>query len=364
MNKLGMVPFFLWLVVSTALAGPDSGVTIVEWGTLKNGESVKLITLQDGAVRAKIATYGAQLISLEVPQNVVLGHETLEDAEGGAVYGSVIGRYANRISGGGFTIDGTRYDLESVNPKTGIQIHGGKTGFQRQNWEIEPDPGKAGFPEFPVSITLKLRSPHGHEGFPGNISVWVQYRLKLTGSENSVVSSYLEIEYRAETDRATHANLTNHAYFNLGAGSVAGHQMQLHCREILEFDERKIPTGRILEVAGTPFDYRKPGPIGQDDVEFEGLDHCFVVPADGNVGTYTNPETGLSMEIATDQPGVQIYASNHFKNNPYPKFGAICFETQHYPDTPNQPDFPSTLLRPGEPLKTVTRFSFKGVSRE
>jgi aldose 1-epimerase len=301
--------------------------------------------------------------------NVVLGHSNLEAALTRGTLGSVIGRYANRISNGGFEIDGTRYDLESVNKKTGIQIHGGRTGFHKQNWQIEEDPESVGFKKHDSpSITLRLTSPDGHEGFPGKLTVWVQYRLKdtdpgvITGVWLSLPTGDLEMEFRAKTEKSTHVNLTNHAYFNLrGNGSILEHGLRLSCTEFLEFDDKKIPTGKILPVKGTRFDFLKEKTIsrGVADLNYEGLDHCFVVPKNGVVGTLHDKELGIYMNISTTQPGVQLYTANHFKGNPFPRHGAICFETQHYPDSPNRKEFPSTLLRPGEWLNETTKFSFR-----
>ncbi|MDF1813966.1 MAG: galactose mutarotase [Verrucomicrobiales bacterium] len=358
--------FILWLGIAVTSAQED--VKITDWGTLKNGESVKFITLRRGAASLKIATLGAQITELNVPlengkhRNVVLGHPDLTSAETQGTLGAAIGRYANRISQSGFTIDGTRYDLESVNPKTGIQIHGGRTGFQRQNWEIETAPESAGFKPTQVAITLKHFSPSGHEGFPGNVTVWVQYRLANSAGESSEKNKsllVLEMEFRAKTDAPTHINLTNHAYFNLaGEGTIENQAMTLHCPEYLEFDDRNIPTGKVLPVENTRFDFRKQKLFTTLD-ESTRLDHCFVVPPDGEIGHLTLPgKNDLTMSIFTNQPGVQIYTANHFKGNPFPKYGAICFETQHYPDTPNRPEFPSTLLRPGEWLTETTRYFF------
>lgn len=368
---------FLYVILGWQLlvAKPPQPVAITEWGKLKNGDKVKLISLNAGGIRAQVATYGAQIVSLELPgdnnewDNVVLGHPNLEAAEKGGVLGSVIGRYANRIAGGGFTIDQKRFDLESVNKRTKIQIHGGKTGFQRQNWEIEKDPVSVGFPDHPISVTLKYVSQDGHEGFPGNLTVWVQYRLKdtrigpITGIHLTIPSGDLEMEFRAKTDQPTHVNLTNHAYFNLlGSGSsVLGHNLTLGCKSMLEFDQQKIPTGKLLSVEGTRFDFTSRDKISRGVVAdlYQGLDHCFVVPEKGYVGTLYEETSGRSMIITTTQPGVQLYTANHFKDNPFAKFGAICFETQHYPDSPNQASFPSTLLRPGEWLVETTTFSFR-----
>lgn len=340
-----------------------AGVTVTGWGALETGETVQLIQIERPGIRASIATYGAQLVTLEVPDrdgefgNVILAHKSLEEAEKGGVLGSVIGRFANRIADGGFTIDGRRFDLESVNGKTGVQIHGGKTGFQRRNWEIEPDPVAAGFAPADESITLKYLSADGEEGFPGNLTAWVQYRLE----ENSLV-----LQYRARTDRPTHVNLTNHAYFNLaGNGDILGHELLLRSDQYLDADERKVPTGKILGVNRTRFDFRYRRNVSRDlpPEKYPGLDHCFVVPDNGRVGELLDLKSGRRMRIETTQPGVQVYTANHFRGNPFPRFGAICFETQRYPNSPNITSFPSSLLRPGETYDETTRFTFDVVER-
>ena len=345
-----------------------SPVEVESWGSIPGGGEVQLITLHNGNLTAEIATYGAQVVRLLVPdrsgkrENVVLGHPNLETALGKEPFAAVIGRYANRIDRGGFTIDGKRFDLESVNRRTNIQIHGGKTGFHRQNWTIEENPEKAGFAWRPASITLRHESEDGHEGFPGNLTVWVQYRLESI-SKDPASAGDLVMEFRAKTDRPTHVNLSNHAYFNLrGVGtSILDHLLKLDCGEYLEFDDRKIPTGKILSVENTRFDYRKRQRTdrGAFSDEFPGLDHCFVVPESGKVGVLSDPVSGRTMEVITTQPGVQIYSANHFKGKPFPKHGAICFETQHYPDTPNRETFPTTLLRPEDAYFESTRFSFR-----
>ncbi|MEO0417188.1 MAG: aldose epimerase family protein, partial [Verrucomicrobiota bacterium] len=275
------------------------------------------------------------------------------------------GRYANRISGGGFSIDGQRYNLESVNKKTGIQIHGGKTGFQKQNWKIETDPTVAGLKHHPASITLRLQSLDGHEGFPGNVTVWVQYRVEafrgpiINMMALSPPQGKLIMEFRAKTDAPTHINLTNHAYFNLsGEGDLTDHYLSIPTK-VLEFDDRKIPTGKILTLAEAGFEQEfKLHPSKQT---FIPLDHCFVCPPAGSetrTAALENHKTGIGMSVETTQPGIQIYTANHFKGDLFPKYGAICFETQHFPDSPNRPEFPSTLLRPNQWFGETTAFHF------
>ncbi len=344
------------LLIATTLAGPARGaVSESVWGTLPDGREVKTFTLTNASrTRVVLAEYGALLVSVETVDqqgrvgHVTLSYRSLDEALAGGVFGSVIGRFANRISGSGFSIEGRRYELESVN-RDGIHIHGGATGFQRQLWN-----GKA---TGDSAVSFTLSSPDGHEGYPGNVAVSVTYTL----TEDNV----LRLEYRGTSDAPTPLNLTNHVYFNLaGGGDVREHQLSLTSREILEVDEKKIPTGRLLPTAGGAFDFSTPKAIGQDldSIAGGGYDHCFVVPGGRGtlkpVGRLVDPASGRSLEIATTAPGVQMFTANSFKDNPHPRWGGICFETQFYPDSPNQPEFPSCILRPGAIYEQRTEFRF------
>jgi len=314
--------------------------------------------------------YGALLNRLELPdpddpdeglRNVILSHPDLDAAVAGGLFGSIVGRFANRIDGGGFEIDGVRYDLESVNERTGVHIHGGRSGFHRRVWQGVPAPeGDA--------VTLRYVSADGEEGYPGRVEVEVTYQLRA--------DDVLRIDYRGTTDAPTHLNLTNHAYFNLaGGGDVQEHRLELEAPEVLELDERKIPTGRRLATAGTLFDYSGPARLGDrlGETPGGGLDHCFVLPeAPGGEDDAGAPPlrraaslvlagAPWSLEVATSKPGVQIYTANHFSGDGesgHPQWAGIAFETQHFPDAPNQPDFPSSLLRPGEIYEHATEFRF------
>ncbi|MCB1079196.1 MAG: galactose mutarotase, partial [Verrucomicrobiae bacterium] len=274
---------------------------------------------------------------------------------GHPLFGSVVGRYANRISGGGFSIDGVRHDLKTVNPKTGVHIHGGKEGLASQLWEVKAYRLK------PTAVAEFTHvSPAGHEGFPGRVEFKVIYRW--------TAGRILEIEYRATADQPTHVNLTNHAYFNLGgmaSGDIRNHVLTLQSDRILEFDDRKIPTGGFLDVTGTPFDFRRPRTIGSRlaQVAGGGYDHCYVLTQPGQVADPTlfarleDPKSGRVMEVLTTQPGVQLYTANYLKP-PFLPHQGVCLETQHFPDSPNRPEFPSTLIRPGEEYREVTVFRF------
>jgi len=328
------------------------------WGRMPDGREVTIWTLTNPqGTRVKVAAYGALLVSIETADqegdldNITLSYQSLDEALAGGVFGSVIGRFANRISDGGFTLDGQRHDLLSFNEKTRIHIHGGTRGFHRQLWS-----GTAGTDDSGAFVTLTLISPDGDEGYPGRVEVAVTYRL---GDDN-----VLRLDYRGTTDKPTHLNLTNHAYFNLaGSGDILSHRLTMKSSEVLEVDENKVPTGKILSVEGGPYDFRAGKAIGADidAVPDGGYDHCFVLAGKSELtafATLNDPASGRTMEVATTKPGVQIFTANHFKDNPHPRHGGICFETQFYPDTPNRPGFPSSVLRPGEEYRHTTQFRF------
>ncbi len=333
------------------------------WGRLPDGREVGLFVLTNArGTRVTVAEYGALLVSVETADragrlgSVTLSYGSFGEALAGGVFGSVVGRFANRIGGGGFEIDGRRFNLHTVN-RDGVHIHGGTTGFHRQRWK-----GAASSEGGAARVVLSLTSPDGHEGYPGRVEASVTYTLDD--------SDVLALDYAGRSDAPTHLNLTNHAYFNLaGGGDVRDHLLRLDSDYILATDRRKVPTGERLPVAGTPFDFREPKPIGRDigGIEGGGYDHCFIIACDdsGDGGTspvpfarLSDPSSGRVLEIATTKPGVQIFTANSFSDNPFPRWGGICFETQHFPDAPNQPGFPSSLLRPGEEYRHRTEFRF------
>ncbi|MEM7602606.1 MAG: aldose epimerase family protein, partial [Verrucomicrobiota bacterium] len=328
------------------------------WGTIPDLNTVQLFTLTNaqGTV-VRLAEYGALLVSIDTLDRngesgrITLSYESLEDALRGGVFGSVIGRFANRIDGGRFSIEGRQHELDSVNPKTNVHIHGGKTGFARQLWDGQIISDSRG-----QSVKFSLSSPDGHEGYPGNLTASVIYCL--------TPGNTLLIDYEAETDQPTHVNLTNHAYFNLaGVGSIEDHRLTLMAESRLELDERNIPTGTILRVRGTPFDFNSEARLGDrlPDFELGGLDHCFIIGKPGTsqmAAVLAHPASGRRMSVTTTKPGVQIFTANHFKGEPFPKWSGICFETQFYPNAPNEPSFPSSLLNPGEVYRHSTHFHF------
>ncbi len=326
-------------------------------------------------VRAGITDYGATLVSLQVPDrqgrfaDVVLGFDAASNyATHPSYFGSVIGRFANRIASGRFTLEGRTYELATNNSPGALpcHLHGGLRGFDKRIWQAEPLATADG-----PALRLSLRSPDGDEGYPGNLDVTVTYTLR---EDNA-----LRLDYAAVTDRPTPLNLTNHSYFNLAghdAGDVLGHILTLNASRYTPVNRGLIPTGAIAPVAGTPLDFRTPHPIGERiDLPDEqlrvagGYDHNFVLDSTGDslfaAATVLEPHSGRVLELATTEPGAQFYSGNFLagafsgKNGcAYPRRGGFCLETQHFPDSPNQPGFPSTILRPGQQFRSSTVFRF------
>ncbi|TDD87508.1 galactose mutarotase [Actinomadura darangshiensis] len=310
------------------------------FGVTPDGEKVERHVLDNGRMRAAVLTYGAVLQRLQVADgtDVVLGLDTLDDYLCRSRYfGAVVGRYGNRIARGRFTLDGREHRLAANND--GHSLHGGVRGFDKRVWRAE----SAG----PAEVTLSLVSPDGEEGYPGELHARVRYVLD---------GDALRLEYRATTDAPTVVNLTNHSYFNLaGSGDVRGHVVAMDADRYLPVDEGKIPTGELAPVAGTPFDFTAPARV---DARRGGrYDHCYVLR--GRV-TVTDPAGGRSMEVTTTEPGVQFYTGHMLDGvaTPYGPFAGLCLETQRFPDAPNQPGFPSAVLRPGEEHASVTTYRF------
>jgi aldose 1-epimerase len=345
------------------------------FGVTSGGSEVDRWTLDSGTgVRADVLTYGAILHSLTVPAPVgddacvVLNLPTVRDYERHSpFFGAVIGRYANRIAHGAFTLGGHAYRIP-VNDR-GHALHGGPDGFDRRVWRAEPADAGDGA----VALRLTLHSPDGDMGFPGGFDVSATYTLDGHGT--------LRLDYAARTDRTTVVNLTHHAYLNLagaGSGDVLPHVLALDAASYLPVDADGIPLGDPVPTAGTAFDFAEPHPIGErvgdDDPQVRavgGYDHCWVLgtgPQDGplrRAARLTDPVTGRRLEVWTTEPGVQVYTGNSLDGSlagadgkPYERHGAVCLETQHFPDSPNRPGFPSTVLRPGEEFRSVTEFRF------
>lgn len=340
------------------------------FGATKSGTPADLYTLtNDNGVQVKITNYGGIITSILAPDRdgnlgeVTLGLDTLDDYLGRhPFFGALVGRYANRIGGGKFTLDGVEYQLATQDGKN--HLHGGMEGFDKKVWEA-----KSTSVENEVSLTLTYVSASGEENYPGTLTTTVTYTLN---NENE-----LAIDYQATTDKATILNLTNHTYFNLAQSeTILDHVMMINSDAFTAVDEEVIPTGEIRSVEGTPLDFRTPTRIGDridaDDEQLKfagGYDHNWIVKGEPGemrlAAKVTEPTTGRILEVSTTQPAVQFYAGNMMpKEMPgrggatYKWRGALCLETQHYPDSPNHPEFPSTVLRPGEKYHEVTVFKF------
>lgn len=292
---------------------------------------------------------------------MVLGSDQFEQYQRGfPASGATIGRFANRIDGARFTLDGREIKV-TANSGTN-HIHGGRRGFASVVWRHE----QSGIGRDGPGLTLSYLSREGEEGYPGNLKVTVTFTL--------TEDNELRLDYEATTDAATVVNLTNHAYFNLaGGGDVLGHVLWIAARRYTPADTRLIPTGEIAPVAGTPLDFTQPTAIGarieQLKPRVNGYDHNFVLDSAGDSrapeARLIEPQSGRVMEVRTTEPGMQIYTGNHLNGKVagtggvvYPRHGGVCFETQHYPDSPNKPQFPSTVLRPGETFRSTTVFAF------
>lgn len=324
------------------------------FGVLPDGTAVDRITLSDpGALEVKVLTYGCIIASLGVPDahgrtaNVVLGFERLEPYITDSPYfGAVVGRYANRIANARFTIDGRAHDVSPNEPPN--HLHGGFQGFDKRVWEAEASRnGRA--------VVLRRRSQDGEEGYPGALDVQVTY---------SIANHELRIEYDALTDAPTHVNLTHHSYFNLrGSGDVLEHCLAVNASTYLPVDERLIPTGEFAPVANTPFDFQEPVAMGsrlhalhEQLKRGGGYDHNFNLNRADTTLTLAarviEPSSGRTLELRTSEPGLQFYSGQVVN------YRGFCLEPQHYPDSPNRPEFPATLLRPGESYHSETVYVF------
>jgi aldose 1-epimerase len=345
-------------------------ITSKHFGTTPKGEFITEFTLTNAKGNfVKIIDFGGIVTEVQVPDrngernNVVLGFDTLEPYLKKSPYiGALIGRYGNRIANGRFSLEGVNYELATNNPPN--NLHGGWEGFDKKVWQAEPFENTLG-----PGLHLCLLSEDGDQGFPGNLNVKVTYQWT---HDNQLV-----VDYFATTDKTTLVNLTQHTYFNLaGKGSVLNHQLQLFADHFTAVSESLIPIGELTPVANTPFDFRLPHAIGERiDADHEqilrgfGYDHNFVInqpyyKALTLAARVYEPISGRTLEVITQEPGVQFYSANFLdgsligKSGPCEKRHAFCLEPQHYPDSPNQPQFPSTVLRPSEQYKTKTIFMF------
>ena len=364
---------FLELIipVSAQLGAADGPhiptVAKTSYGRLPDGTKIDLVTLTNAhGLEVKIMTYGATLISVKTPDregrlsNITLYLDTFDDyLRGHPLFGSVVGRYANRIAGAKFAIDGVAYPLT---PNAGkVHIHGGGNGFQKKVWQAALLPQADA-----AAVEFTLTSPDGDEGYPGTLHVKLVYSLN---NDNE-----LKLEYTATTDKATVVNLTNHAYWNLagaGSGDILGHILTLHADAYLPADEQKVPTGEIRSVKGTVMDFTEPHLIGAriKDVEGENYDHCYAVNQRPGAALLpaahvVDPTSGRVLDVWTTKPGVQFFTARFLTNKwkgggrPYGPYHGFCLETQHFPDSPNRSNFPSPIIRPNETYHHVTVYKF------
>ncbi len=342
------------------------------FGTTPDGEDAHIFTLTNaGGAEARVTTYGGIVVSLKVPDrdgvlgDVVLGYDTLADyINENPFFGTITGRYANRITAGRFTLNDKVYQLATNLPPN--HLHGGEKGFDKVVWKAEPVADDTG-----VGLVLTYVSADGEEGYPGTLSTKVTYTL--TDDNN------FRIDYEATTDKPTIVNLTNHSYFNLkdaGKSSMLDHVLMFNADHFTPTGKTQMPTGEIRPVEGTPFDFRQPTPIGaridQQDEQLQygfGYDHNFVLNQSEEgpwlAARVHEPTSGRIMEVFTTEPGVQFYSGNFLDGSITGKGGVayqhragFCLETQHYPDSPNQDHFPSTVLNPGETYRTTTVHKF------
>jgi aldose 1-epimerase len=353
------------ILLAASLA--HGSVTKDPFGTTTDGKPVEVYTVSNAGLTVKITTFGARVVSIEAPDrngkkaDVVLGYDSVAgyEADKSTYFGAIVGRYGNRIAKGTFSIDGNTYHIP-LNDKTNA-LHGGPGGFSTKVWTAR---------ELMDGVEMTLVSPDGDMGFPGELTVKVDYTLQ---------QSALHINYTATTTKPTVINLTNHSYFNLagnGKGTILDELLMINADKYTPVDAALIPTGVSAPVAGTPFDFLKPTPIGaridadNDQLKIAGgYDHNFVLNSTGNglhvAAVVYDPRSGRTLTVSTTEPGVQFYSGNFLDGTKtgkfgvaYPKHAGLCLETQHFPDSPNHPAFPSTLLRPGQTMRSLTVFSF------
>lgn len=346
---------------------------------LVDGKKINLYTITNiNQIEIKVTNYGGIITSLKLPdkngimENVVIGFDSLDGyLDHPPYFGAIIGRFANRIAKGNFNLDGKNYQLATNNNEN--HLHGGIKGFDKVVWS-------AAIKEYTNGVELKLsyKSPAGEEGYPGNLFVDVTYKLDNNNS--------LHVEYKATTDEATIINLTQHSYFNLSGDftkNIENHELTIFADTFLPVDETLIPTGELKSVLETPFDFRKGKIIGEQILENDiqlirglGYDHCWIINQSNNpqlkhAATLYEPGSGRIVEVHTTEPGIQFYSGNFLDGSiisdngiKYNKRAALCLETQHFPDSPNQTEFPSVVLRPGENFYSLTRFDFNVLDRK
>jgi aldose 1-epimerase len=354
-------------IILAAGSAAHGAVAKAAWGSTADGKPVEIYTLTSKDLTVKVATYGARIVSIEAPDrtgkkaDVALGYSSVAgyEADKNTYVGSIVGRYGNRIGKGTFKIDGQEYHIPLNN--NGNALHGGTTGFDRKVWTAREVPG---------GVEFTLVSPDGDMGFPGELTAHVKYTLE---------GDALKINYSATTTKPTVVNLTNHAYFNLageGNGTILDQEIMIAASHYTPVDAGLIPLGTTPTVVGTPLDFLKSTAIGKrigDDNEqlklAGGYDHNWVLDAKGTglhlAAKVVDPASGRTLTVTTTQPGVQFYSGNFLEGaytgvsgKKYEKHFGFCLETQHFPDSPNHPNFPSTLLKPGETMHSETVFTF------
>ncbi|MPY86551.1 MAG: galactose-1-epimerase [Luteitalea sp.] len=355
----------------SSLSGPRS-IDRRTYGETSNGEAVDLYTMGNAnGVEVQITNYGGIVVSISAPDrsgasaDIVLGHDAIEGYEKDSPYfGAIVGRYGNRIANGQFTLDGATHRLARNNGQN--HLHGGLKGFDKAVWQMSEREDPNG-----LAVELRYRSKDGEEGYPGNVDATVTYTL--------TEQNELRIDYAATTDKPTVVNLTNHSYFNLAGHAqedILGHELMIDADRFTPVDEGLIPTGELRPVDGTPFDFRTPTPIGarinEKDQQLAfgtGYDHNYVLNGKAGslrlVAQVREPRSGRVLEVLTTEPGVQFYSGNFLDGTirgkgakAYGPRAGFCLETQHFPDSPNKPTFPTTLLRPGQQYWTTTVYRF------
>jgi aldose 1-epimerase len=337
-----------------------------KFGVLYDGRKVRLYTLKAGDLSLTLSNFGATMVSLFVPskrfpkEDILLGYSTFDGYSSNIPFlGASIGRFGNRIGGASFSLDGNTYNLHKNN--SGNTLHGGRRGFDKRLWSAEAYEKDDG-----VFVRFELESPDGDEGFPGNLKAVICYGLTK--------SNELVIDYKATVDKRCPLNLTNHAYYNLageGKCDILSHEMQIYASRYVEVNSNLIPTGKMPSILGGPFDFTAKKVIGKDiEQAGGGYDHCYILDSANDDGTLKpcaevfEPISGRSMKVFTTQPGVQFYSGNFLNNvrgkigSVYNKHAGFCLETQHLPDSPNQPNFPPCIYGPGKDYHEKALFSF------
>jgi aldose 1-epimerase len=372
MNRIALTALLV-VLPGQAMSQQSLSVSRAPFGTLPDGRAVELFTLTNAhGVEIRAMTYGAIITAIYTPDrngrrdDIVLGFDSVAGYLSGSPYfGAVVGRYANRIAGGHFTLDGVTYTLARNNGPN--SLHGGLRGFDKVLWSAEPVRS-----DNAVGVRLRYTSPDGEEGYPGTLQVQVTYTL--------TAHDELIVDYDATTDKATPLNLSQHTYWNLhghGQGDILDHVLSLDASRYTPVDSTLIPTGEIAPVAGTPFDFRTPAAVGaridaaNEQLGFgHGYDHNWVLdqPRPGTLShaaRLVDPVSGRAIDVSTTEPGIQFYAGNFLDGTikgkggqVYGHRGALCLETQHFPDSPNHPNFPPTILRPGQRYQSRTIVTF------